>query len=495
MSLRVSSEASREAKLDAFPFQVDALRAIEKLEYAAVLHEPGLGKTKIALDLALSWLEQGVVDSVLVVTKKALVANWLSEVRSHSYLFPLVLSQKRSDNYSALNSPGRLYIAHYEVVKNELSRLQLFLKTRRVGVICDEAQKLKNPASELFKAFEELREGFARRVILSGSPIANRPYDIWALIHFLDGGKSLGTDFAAFKEDLDLTSEVVTDEAARERFERQLETLYERIQPFSVRETKESAQIVLPDKIIQTVAVEPEAEQEEIYGTFRDEAYAAIKKNGLFTFDQIDAVLKRLLRLVQIASNPRLVTEGYDRVPGKMPKLWELLHQARQEGSKVVIWTSFVDNATWLARELRELGVCTVHGRMSIDDRNAALTRFKSDEAVRVLVATPGAAKEGLTLTVANIAIFFDRSFSLDDYLQAQDRIHRISQGRTCFIYNLVMRHTVDEWVEELLTAKHLAARLGQGDIGMAQYRELATYRYQEVLKSVLGTPTRGERE
>ena len=70
-------------------------------------------------------------------------------------------------------------------------------------------------------------------------------------------------------------------------------------------------------------------------------------------------------------------------------------------------------------------------------------------------MATPGAAKEGLTLTCANHAIFYDRSFSLDDYLQAQDRIHRISQTRECYIHNMIATDTVDEWVDILLTAKY----------------------------------------
>ena len=104
-----------------------------------------------------------------------------------------------------------------------------------------------------------------------------------------------------------------------------------------------------------------------------------------------------------------------------------------------------------------------------------------------MLVATPGAAKEGLTLTVANYAVFYDRSFSLDDYLQAQDRIHRISQTKACFILNLVGRNTVDQWVDELLAAKHLAAQLLQGDIDQATYHARAGYEFVRILSEVLG--------
>lgn len=488
MPLRLPSEASHEPKLPAFPYQLEALRAIEQLEYAAVFHEPGLGKTKIAIDLALSWFKARTVDSVLVVCKRSLVANWATEIRSHSHLFPLVLTQDRKATYVALNSPGRLYLTHYEVCKTELARLKLFLKTRRVAVICDEAQKLKNPASALFRTFSQLREGFVRRVILTGTPIANRPYDIWALIHFLDGGASLGNDYPRFKEEFDISPGLAHDPAARARFEASLSGLFARIQHFTVRETKRSARIILPDKIVENILVDPEEHQEELYSVYRRETRAAIEKHGRLSFDDIDEILKRLLRLVQVASNPRLVTDAYNREPGKLPILRNLLFDAVAQGSKAIVWTSFVDNAKWLGHQLRDLGSCVVHGHMSIDDRNAALARFKRDTATRVLVATPGAAKEGLTLTAANVAIFFDRSFSLDDYLQAQDRIHRISQEKTCYIYNLLLRDSVDLWVDDLLTAKHLAAQLGQADIDPKQYREKATYRFGEILSSILGS-------
>jgi SNF2 family DNA or RNA helicase len=92
---------------------------------------------------------------------------------------------------------------------------------------------------------------------------------------------------------------------------------------------------------------------------------------------------------------------------------------------------------------------------------------------------------------VANTAIFYDRSLSLDDYLQAQDRIHRISQQRECVIYNLIADGTVDDWVNELLAAKQLAASLALGDMSSAEYQTRATYEFVEALKRVLGDQLR----
>jgi len=470
----------------AFPFQVDAFEAVRNLEYAAIFHEQGLGKTKIAIDLMMSWLEKGDVDSVIVVTKKSLVANWVEETSSHTYLTPSVLTQNGHDNYFRFNSPARLYLTHYEVCKTELDRLHLFLRTRRVGAILDEAQKIKNPDSALTKALHALSGGFVKRVIMTGTPVANRPHDIWSQVKFLDAGKALGNDFRKFKSELELTGELGLDDSLRRRFEGALGAIYKKIALFTVRETKETAGIRLPSKEIRSCSVELEERQAELYGTLKNELRLVVVRNGLPTMDDAEDILKRLLRLVQVASNPALVDESYNGEPGKLPVLLNMVDEILAAEAKVIIWTTFTRNVDWLARILRPDGAVRVHGRMSIKDRNSAIARFKSDDSIRIMVATPGAAKEGLTLTVANMAIFYDRGFSLDDYIQAQDRIHRISQDKPCTITKLLARDTVDEWVDELLAAKQLAARLMQGDIDMADYRRKASYDFGQVLAHVL---------
>ena len=123
---------------------------------------------------------------------------------------------------------------------------------------------------------------------------------------------------------------------------------------------------------------------------------------------------------------------------------------------------------------------------MSIADRDNAVKRFKQDDKVRLLIATPAAAKEGLTLTVANHVIYFDRSFSLDDYLQSQDRIHRISQTKTCYVHNIVLPDSIDEWTEALLDIKaaavDVAMQEGDAEAFTAKYNRNLT----EILRAIL---------
>jgi SNF2 family DNA or RNA helicase len=485
--LRKGKPANLEPKHRGFKYQVEAVEAIRELPFAGVFHEQGLGKTKIGLDLALLWLHQELVDSVLIVTKKSLVKNWRDEIAAHTHLKPRILDQDHQANYLAFNSPARVYLAHYEVLKSENARLKLFLKTRRVGVILDESQKIKNPDADVTVAARSLSAGFSRRVIMTGTPIANRPYDIWSQIAFLDEGKALGEDFNEFKESLDLTNDLADAPDKVALLEEKLGILYEQIRPFCIRETKASSGIVLPEKRIENVYVELAPRQAEIYRQYKEELGAIVVKSGRAIQDDADGILKRLLRLVQVASNPRLVDSNYAEEPGKLSQLRVILDMVGDNDEKAIVWTSFIDNATWLAKEFDRMNAAVVHGGRSIDERNAAIAEFKNDRKCRILIATPGAAKEGLTLTVANHAIFYDRSFSLDDYLQAQDRIHRISQTKACLVQNLIARDTIDEWVDALLAAKHLAAQLGQGDLSKAEYRDRASYDFGEMVREILG--------
>lgn len=467
-------------KMAAFPYQMEAIRTVRDRPYAAIFHEQGLGKTKMAIDVALYWLESDIADTVFIITKKSLIKNWDDEIRIHSHLRPRVLSDNRRANSHALDAPVLTYILNYEVCLSNFDLIKMFQKTCRIGVILDESHKIKNPEAKLTECFFDLADGFVRKIIMTGTPAANRPYDIWSQIKFLDGGDALGEDFSVFKAQTD-----IPDGESNYEYGGILEEVNEKIRGFSLRETKKTSGIDLPEKTILTHVVTISSEQLRIYESYRDDLCLEIKNEFKNNIDQADDVLKRLLRLVQCASNPFLVDKSYSEEPAKFIKLKKLLEEDVGD-SKAIIWTSFIDNAEWLARKLHRKSPAVVHGGINIDQRNEAIDRFKSNSGCKILIATPGTAKEGLTLTVANHSVFYDRSFSLDDYLQAQDRIHRISQDKQCFIHNLIAEDTIDEWVDRLLYAKYIAAQITQGDIKSDQGEGLFELNLSEMLDKVL---------
>jgi SNF2 family DNA or RNA helicase len=475
------------AKHTAFPYQQEAVEFVCSRDACAIFHEQGLGKTKIAIDAILSWLRNDQIDTALIFTKRGLVANWVQEFAQHTHLKPSILSESSAQNYYVLTAPVRVVVAHYEAAKKEERRLAAWLKTRRVAVILDEAVKIKNPDAELTQAFFRLSSLFAKRVVMTGTPSANRPYDVWALAYFLDQGVTLGGDFREFKHALDIPKgEVVTD-AVLHAYREVLAEVQQKLAAISMRETKDGGRVTLPDKEFVRIECRWEPGQLELYRRVREDLTATIVRDGRLVDEDAEAILKRLLRLVQVASNPAMLDESYRQEPGKFSHLYDLLTDITRSGEKAIVFTQFNENSRWLKRKLEPFGCLLLNGTMPMPRRTEVVRWFMSNPSDQVLVATTGAAKEGLTLTAANHVIFFDRGYSLDDYLQSQDRIHRVSQTRKCFVYNLIIPDSIDEWIDLLVEQKRLAAQLVQGDIAPDAFMDRADFSFADLLARILG--------
>jgi len=485
MSLVFPSTTNFDLKHSAFDYQKEAVDAIKDLEYAAIFHEQGLGKTKIAIDLMDYWFQNRNIDTVLIVTKKQLVDNWRNEFKEHTFIKPATIDSSKQGNYYIFNSAQRVVITNFETIYGEEKRISLWLKTRNVAIVIDESTKLKNPESKLTQSFFKLAYLFKIRVIMTGTPIANRPYDMWSQIYFLDSGKSLGNDFDEFKKTTDLKNDLSVNDAKRIAFEKSVSEIFIKIKDFTVRETKNSGIIKLPNKNYISILCHFEETQQEMYSKAKNQLELLMQKDEKAFVDDESISLKRLLRLIQITSNPRLVNELYSYESGKEIELDKIIKSIIKHGEMVIVWSSFIENIEYFTNKYKSLGVSKVHGSMPIEIRNKEIDKFKSKES-KILFATPQAAKEGLTLTVANNVIFYDRGFNLDDYLQAQDRIHRISQTKECNIYNLIMINSVDIWIDKLLKAKQESAWLGQGDINVNQFRKTIDYSYGDIIKEIL---------
>lgn len=486
-NIKYETSINLDAKLEAFPYQHEAYLELRDKPYAAIFHEQGLGKTKIAIDLLLYWLQCRDIDTVLIVTKKTLVKNWCDEFETHTNLEPKTLDSKHGNNFYVLNSPARVIVTNFETVSGELERMKLYLNTRNVAIIIDESTKIKNPDAKITQAFFQLSSYFKIRVIMTGTPVANRPYDIWAQIYFLDSGESLGNDYKQFQHDCDLSNDLDTDISRRGVFENTVSSIFEKIKSFSVRETKNSGIVSLPSKVYHDLYVPFEETQMAMYDQVRIEMQLSLRKGDETILDESPETIKRLLRLVQITSNPKLLDDSYSHISAKEALLDQVLNEVIQRNEKAIVWSSFTGNVDYFCKKYKDINAVKITGKLSVADRNKSVDRFKKGNA-QVLFATPQSAKEGLTLTVANNAIFYDRGFNLDDYLQAQDRIHRISQEKDCHIYNLMVENSIDIWVDYLLKAKQNAAFLAQGDVSLSSYRNVADYSFSAIVREILNT-------
>lgn len=449
-------------KTKPYPHQIEAVEFICGKEYIPLFDEQGLGKTKIVIDSLLKDIEDGFIDGALFICKKYLIDMWEEEISKHSYINPIVLRGTSKELGQKFLTYSHFYIINYDALFSEKNRLQMFLKLRNMAIVLDESQKIKNPKAKITHAINEIKNYSGKRIVISGTPIANKPVDIWSQFYFLDGGVLLGNNFEVFKKKYKI--DMGGDEPLSIKIE-SLEQLRDIINSVSIRRLKSDV-LELPEKIFEDVYVELGVQQTNIYNKLKDELIIEIKSlDGEHIIDDSNNILKKLLRLTQISSNPNLVIPEFNEQSAKFIMLDELLEKIIEKNEKAIVWSSFNGNIRYLKRRYKKYGASMLFGEIPIEDRKKIVTNFQQQEDNKILIANPAAAKEGLTLTAANNAIYIDRNFNLVDYLQSQDRIHRISQTKTCKIIKILAKNTIDEYIDEILYKKQKTAQFLQGDI------------------------------
>ncbi len=440
----------------ALPHQIEAIEYIKHNKEAALFDEQGLGKTKIVIDALAEAMRGREIEGVLVVAPMSLLYNWEREVTKHSFLIPVVLKGTPREKRYKILTGANFYITNYEAVIAEIDRMMRFCRSRKVAIVLDEAARIKDPSTKTAQALFRIRNNSVRRIIVTGTPVANKPIDLWAQFFFLDGGKLLGNDFSEFQEAYN---------SRKLDYQERLTILAGTISHNSLRRCKYDV-LELPEKSYVNEYVELAGRQRSLYDELRERLRIEVEDlTGKLLIDEAENILKKLLRLTQIASNPALVDNSYKETPAKFYKLDDLLDAIFSRGEKAIVWTSFVKNIHTLKNRYSRHKPVIIYGEIPSKDRMAIVASFQDDPTIRLLVANPAAAREGLTLTKANNAIYLDRSFSLVDYLQSQDRIHRISQDRKCIICKVIATGTIDEYIDRIIDAKKDVATLVQGDI------------------------------
>ncbi len=442
-------------KTNAMPHQCEAISYIVKNKNIALFDEQGLGKTKIVIDSLSYLLKEQLIEGVLVIAPMSLLYNWEMEVEKHSFLIPNVLKGTDKEKRFKYLTGANFYIINYESVISELQTIKRFCKSYEVSIVLDESARIKNPESKTTEAVFELIDLSIKRIIISGTPVANKPYDLWAQFYFLDKGELLGKDFNKFKA-------MYSEKNAN--YKSNINQLKEIVKNNSIRRTKNN-ELDLPEKKYIREDVVLAGKQLEIYEQLRKELVLEVKNiKGDTIIDESSNLLKKLLRLTQITSNPYLIDKSYSETPVKYIALDKIIETIISTNEKLLVWTSFVENIVLLKLRYKKYKPLVIFGDVPIKDRAEYIKTFQESDINKIMILNPSAAREGITLTKANHAIYLDRNFNLVDYLQSQDRIHRISQDKVCTIYKIIAKNTIDEYIESHVDAKSDIASFIQGD-------------------------------
>lgn len=314
---------------------------------------------------------------VLVVAPTSLIFNWKMEI----------------DRFL----PNRFI----EIISYTTLRLNDFSSKEYEVIVLDESNAIKTSHTQTARAAYQLKGKF--KICMSGTPMENRLDEICSQFHFLMPGL----------------------------IEKNVETLKRQLRPFILRRKKEQVQIDLPEKIEQITWVEMNEEQKKLY----DE----IKRN--VRLEEKMAVLEAILRLRQVANDPRLI--GHLAEGAKMERIIQDVSQALFENRKVLIFSGFTSMLKLIYEQFPQSYY--LDGSVPAAKRGEIIQAFQNDSNASIFLLSIKAAGVGLNLNTADYVFIIDPWWNEAVERQAIDRAHRIGQKNTVIVKRYLSLDSIEE--------------------------------------------------
>lgn len=402
--------------LELLPYQLAGVRFCASRPGVLLADEMGLGKTVQAI-CALNALQ---AKKALIICTASLKLNWRDELATWlttGASIGVACGKKWPD--------ADIVIINYDILVRYPDKLRYPWPV----VVLDEAHNIRNRTTQ--RAKEVLKIPARRRLLLTGTPLLNRPKEAWMLLRYIDPPK-----WNAYRSFVMRYCAPWRDRWGRwhEDGAANLDELAEKLKPYMIRRLKADVLTELPAKTRQTLLFPV---------TSRDVRDAITVEREL---ELADPALKGA-QLADLARARK--TLGMAKVPAAVDHILDVLESER----KVVV---FAHHREVIAALLSKAGVkaVSITGDTSMKARNEAVHAFQNDPEVRLFVGNLQAAGVGLTLTAASVAIFVEQDWTPGVLLQAEDRIHRIGQDRPVLIQYLVFDGSLDARMVKSLARK-----------------------------------------
>lgn len=437
------------------PYQVAGfqwLNYLTDIKWGGILADDmGLGKTVQALSFLEYYRGENQKLKALVVCPTTLIYNWENEIKK----FTPKLTYRI--HHGAARTRVKEELVDHEITITTYgtlrSDIKLLMSVEFDYVILDESQAIKNPSSKVARAAGLLTA--KNRLCMSGTPLQNNTFDIFAQMNFLNPGM-LGT-MEFFRQEFAIPIDKFGEQDRKEHLKK---ILY----PFILRRTKEQVAKDLPEKQEMILFCEMEDEQRNIYDAYRNDyrnqILGTIESQGIQK-SQL-TILQGLMKLRQICDSPAILNEQ-EKFENHSIKLDELAREITENigNHKALVFSQFLGMLALIRAKLEELGIKYEYfdGSTSAPDREKAIQSFQNDDEVRVFLISLKAGGVGLNLTAADYVYIVDPWWNPAVEQQAIDRTHRIGQTKNIFAYRMICKDTIEDKILQLQEKKRALAR------------------------------------
>jgi SNF2 family DNA or RNA helicase len=424
------------------PHQYQAYATLRILDtpFIGLFLEMGLGKTVstlTAIDQLLN--DYFEAEKVLVIAPLRVADDtWAREIHKWDHLGHLRISKvlgSVDQRRKALKADADIWVINRENVEWLVG--EYGSKWPFDTVVIDELSSFKNHQSKRFKALRRIRPMIKRLIGLTGTPAPNSLLDLWAPVYLLDQGERLGKTITAYRDRYFLPGErsghVVYNWKQKQESE---ERIYEAIGDIAVS-MKAEDWLELPERIDRTVTVRLAGKAAELYKKLEKELL--IEYADADVVAQTAAVLSN--KLLQMASGAvydedRGVKEIHD---AKLDALEDIIEAAN--GKPVMVFYNYQHSLSRIQERFPQAQILR-KGK----DGNEDIRAWNNDETP-LLLLHPKSAGHGLNLqdSSCRMVTWFDQIWSLEEYQQANARVHRQGVKHNIVVVQLVAEGTMDE--------------------------------------------------
>ena len=437
------------------PYQVAGfqwLNYLNTVSWGGILADDmGLGKTVQALTMLKSFADRNGVLQAMVVCPTTLIYNWENEIKKFT---PDLTYQIHHGNTRARKREElmgkNIIITTYGTLRSDI---HLFMKIQFDYVMLDESQAIKNPFSKITKAAGLLNAD--NKVCMSGTPLQNNTFDIYAQMNFLNPGLLGSVEF--FRNEFSTPIDKFGEQEQKDHLKK---LLY----PFILRRTKEQVAKDLPEKTETILYCEMGDAQREVYESyrhaFRNKILGVIEDQGVGK-SQL-TILQGLMKLRQICDSPAILNEE-EKYPNNSIKLDELTREITENigEHKALVFSQFLGMLSLIRENLKKNNIEFEYfdGSTPPHERERAIQNFQNNENCRVFLISLKAGGVGLNLTAADYVYIVDPWWNPAVEQQAIDRTHRIGQTKNIFAYRMICKDTIEDKIMQLQERKRTLAK------------------------------------
>ena len=414
--------------------------------YAFLTVDMGLGKTVTTLTAIRELLEDYVeISRVLVIAPKSVAENtWTSECAKWDHLAHLRVSVVMGDEkrrIKALTTPADIYVINRDNVQ--------WLVEASIGwpfdtVVIDESSSFKNPQARRFKALRKVRPKIRRLILLTGTPSPNGHMDLWSQMWLIDMGERLGHTLGAYRTRYfrpgRSNGHVVYDWHLRPGAADEISS---RMADVCVS-LKAEDWLEVPDLIESDtlIALSPS----------ESKAYRDFERDQLMSLDgkDIEALTAASLanKLLQFTGGAMYDTEhGWHEVSdAKLRALEDLLETSGEE--PVLVFYQYKHELERLRDRFKALQPVTFSGEPEV-------LQAWNEGRIRLMLCQPASVQYGLNMQAGgHIIVWYTPTWNLEQYQQANARLHRQGQNHPVLCYRLICAGTIDERVIRAISGK-----------------------------------------